>query len=84
MLALAPAWDWPRLRSLVLDAVSSPHSKRAYALALGVFRSPPPFWPPLRARQLAHTRRKNGSATVLRPRRAGVRPKQAGSFGKFR
>jgi integrase len=33
-LALAPAWDWPRLRSLVLDAVSSPHSKRAYALAL--------------------------------------------------
>jgi site-specific recombinase XerC len=34
MLALAPAWDWPRLRSLVLDAVSSPHSKRAYALAL--------------------------------------------------
>jgi hypothetical protein len=34
MLALAPAWDWPRLRSLVLDAVSSPHSKRAYAFAL--------------------------------------------------
>jgi hypothetical protein len=34
MVALALAWDWPRLRSLVLDAVSSPHSKRAYALAL--------------------------------------------------
>ena len=34
MLALAPAWDWPRLRSLVLDAVSSPHSKRAYGFAL--------------------------------------------------
>jgi hypothetical protein len=34
MLALAPAWDWPRLRLLVLAAVSSLHSKRAYALAL--------------------------------------------------
>jgi hypothetical protein len=33
MLALAPAWDWPRLRSSILDAVSSPHSKRGYALA---------------------------------------------------
>jgi site-specific recombinase XerD len=34
----APVWGWVRVRSLVLDSVSSPHSRRAYAKALDAFR----------------------------------------------
>jgi site-specific recombinase XerD len=33
----APVWGWTRIRALVLDSVSSPHSKRAYARALDEF-----------------------------------------------
>jgi hypothetical protein len=32
-----PFWGWDRVRTLVLDGVSSPHSKRAYARALDEF-----------------------------------------------
>lgn len=32
-----PVWGWTRIRTLVLDSVSSPHSKRAYAQALDEF-----------------------------------------------
>lgn len=33
-----PVWTWVRLRALVLDGVSSPHSRRVYARALEDFR----------------------------------------------
>jgi site-specific recombinase XerD len=33
----APVWGWDRVRALVLDSVSSPHSKRSYARALDEF-----------------------------------------------
>jgi len=33
----APVWGWERVRALVLDSVSSPHSRRAYAKALDDF-----------------------------------------------
>jgi site-specific recombinase XerD len=33
----APVWGWVRVRALVLDSVSSPHSKRAYAQVLDEF-----------------------------------------------
>lgn len=32
-----PAWGWGRVRALVVDSVSSPHSRRAYAKALDDF-----------------------------------------------
>jgi len=32
-----PVWGWDRVRALVLDSISSPHSKRAYAQALDEF-----------------------------------------------
>ena len=35
----SPVWAWVRVRSLVLDSVSSPHSRRAYGRALDEFRS---------------------------------------------
>jgi site-specific recombinase XerD len=34
----SPVWGWVRVRSLVLDSVSSPHSRRVYAQALDDFR----------------------------------------------
>ena len=34
----SPVWAWVRVRSLVLDSVSSPHSRRAYGRALDDFR----------------------------------------------
>src|SRR5438046_6065047 len=37
MLALARAGSWENLRDLVLNSVSSPHSRRAYRLALDRF-----------------------------------------------
>src|SRR5580700_1245808 len=33
-----PVWGWVRVRALVIDSVSSPHSRRAYATALDDFR----------------------------------------------
>lgn len=36
--ALAVSWDWPRLKDLVLDTLSSPHSRRVYGNALDDFR----------------------------------------------
>lgn len=35
----APVWGWVRVRALVLDSVSSPHSRRVYAQALDEFRN---------------------------------------------
>ena len=34
----SPVWAWVRVRGLVLDSVSSPHSRRAYGRALDEFR----------------------------------------------
>ena len=34
----APVWGWVRIRALVLDSVTSPHSRRVYAKALDEFR----------------------------------------------
>jgi site-specific recombinase XerD len=33
-----PVWGWVRVRALVIDSVSSPHSRRAYTTALDDFR----------------------------------------------
>lgn len=33
-----PVWGWVRVRALVIDSVSSPHSRRAYTTALDHFR----------------------------------------------
>ena len=35
----SPVWAWVRVRGLVLDSVSSPHSRRAYGRALDEFRA---------------------------------------------
>ena len=35
----SPVWAWVRVRGLVLDSVSSPHSRRAYGRALDEFRN---------------------------------------------
>ena len=34
----SPVWGWVRVRALVIDSVSSPHSRRAYTSALDDFR----------------------------------------------
>lgn len=34
-----PVWGWVRVRALVIDSVSSPHSRRAYTTALDDFRT---------------------------------------------
>jgi site-specific recombinase XerD len=34
----APVWGWVRIRALVIDSVTSPHSRRVYAKALDDFR----------------------------------------------
>ena len=34
----SPVWGWVRVRALVVDSVSSPHSRRAYTTALDDFR----------------------------------------------
>ena len=34
-----PVWGWVRVRALVIDSVSSPHSRRAYTTALNDFRT---------------------------------------------
>ena len=34
-----PVWGWVRVRALVIDSVSSRHSRRVYARALDDFRA---------------------------------------------